>query len=406
MSQPKVLAVGSPPTFRQHVALAFGASPEEVEWIPSVIAAEEQISGAARPPDVLVLSPEIKEFDALGIAEFVGQVSATTAVILVRDRPSSGLLPAAMRAGIRDVVDMSQGNGDLEEALLRAIAWSVKLRDGAQEPATGHGGHRGKVVSIFSSKGGIGKTFLACNLAAAVAARSKRDTALVDLDVKVGDVFSYYGREPSRPVQDLVAVGDKRTRDDIVGLGTKFADHLYAFGSLPDPAAEAMGGETAGKVLRAMRGAFPYTIVDASTEYSDQTVAAFDISEEIWLLTSLDVVGVRHLLIGLETLMSLGVPRDRFRVVLNRADSKVGLDLHDVERILKVRIDATIPSSEMVPRSLNKGRPVYVQEPRSEVALAVEALANRVIGTVTTPVTNAEIAPSPKRLALRLLGLR
>jgi pilus assembly protein CpaE len=239
-----------------------------------------------------------------------------------------------------------------------------------------------------------------------VAAKSGTDTALIDLDIKVGDVFTYFGREPARPSEDLEELGENSTRDELIELGSKVEDNLYAFGSLPNPAAEPMPGERAGKVLRALRGAFPYTIVDASAEYSDQTVAAFDVSDEIWLVTSLDVVAVRHLLIALETLTSLGVPRERFRILLNRADSKVGLDLGDVERILKVKIDTLIPSSELVPRSLNKGRPVYVQEPRSDVAVAIGKLADSVLGTETTQVVNPVPVPAGKRRAVRLLGLR
>jgi pilus assembly protein CpaE len=402
MSSAQILAIGSPPSFREVVARAVDIAPESVDWTQSVIAAEEAISSGAKP-GVIVLSPEISDFDALGIAEFIGQVAPTTAIILVRDHPAPGILPAAMRAGIRDVVDLAQG--DLEDALRRALTWAQKLTvAGDSHPA--QPGHKGRVITVFSSKGGIGKTFLTTNLAAAVAAKARRDTALVDLDFKVGDCFTYFGVEPTRPVQDVLAIGDKTDRDDILSLGTKLEENLHVYGTIPDPAAEAMPGESAGKVLRALRTAFPYTIVDASTDYSDQTVAAFDISDEIWLLTSLDVVGVRHLLIALETLHSLNLPSDRLRIVLNRADSKVGLDLADVERILKVRIDATIPSSELVPRSLNKGRPLYLDDSKSDVALSVGKLAERVIGTDATPVTNAMITPSPKRFALRLLGLR
>jgi pilus assembly protein CpaE len=404
MTTPRVLTIGAPPTFRQEVAHAIDVSPELIDWMPSITAAEEVLA-LEQAPDVIVVSPEVKDFDALGLAEYVLHVAPTTAIVLVRENPPKSLLPAAMRAGIREVVDLAEDGSDLEEAMARALAWAGKLRS-VSNGSSSKSPYRGKVITIFSSKGGTGKTFISTNVAAAVAAKSQIDTALVDLDVKVGDVFSYFGSEPSRPAEDLAALGDKSTRDELVDLGSKVEDHLYAFGSLPDPAAEPMPGERAGKMLRALRGAFSYTIVDASAEYSDQTVAAFDVSDEIWLVTSLDVVGVRHLLIALETLMSLGIPRERFRILLNRADSKVGLDLADVERILKVKIDTRIPSSELVPRSLNKGRPVYLQEPRSDVAMAIGQLADGVLGAETTQVMNPVHAPAGKRLAVRLLGLR
>jgi len=404
MTGARVLTIGAPPSFRQEVAHSIDAAPELIDWMPSITAAEEVLA-LEQAPDVIVVSPEVKDFDALGLAEYVLHFAPTTAIVLVRDNPPKSLMPAAMRAGIREIVDMSDEGSDLEEAMARAIAWAGKLRS-VGSPSNQKSVHRGKVITIFSSKGGTGKTFLSCNVATAIAAKSQLHTALVDLDMKVGDVFSYFGQEPTRPGDDLALLGDKSTRDELTELGSKVEDHLYAFGSLPDPAAEPMPGERAGKVLRALRGAFPYTIVDASAEYSDQTVAAFDVSDEIWLVTSLDVVGVRHLLIALETLMSLGVPRERMRILLNRSDSKVGLDLADVERILKVKIDSRIPSSELVPKSLNKGRPVYLHDPKSEVAAAIGRLADHVLGGETQQVHNPAPVPAGKRLATRLLGLR
>jgi pilus assembly protein CpaE len=118
-------------------------------------------------------------------------------------------------------------------------------------------------------------------------------------------------------------------------------------------------------------------VVDASVDYSDSALVCFDLSELICLITSLDVVGVKHLGKALDTLLQIGLPRDRFRVVLNRADSKVGLDSSDVERVMKVQVDAMIPSSRLVPTSLNKGRPVVLDEPSSEVAVAVRQLAGK-----------------------------
>ncbi len=94
----------------------------------SATAAEEMLINAYEAVDVLVLSPEVKEPDALGLAEFVGRTAPSTAIVLVRDHTWNGLLPAAMRAGIRDVVDMTQGTDELREAVERAVAWAESLR--------------------------------------------------------------------------------------------------------------------------------------------------------------------------------------------------------------------------------------------------------------------------------------
>jgi pilus assembly protein CpaE len=381
VTEVSVVAVGTPQSFRQQIARALELEGDEVGWVQSATAAEELLINAYAPIDVLVLSPEVKEPDALGLAEFVGRTAPSTAIVLVRDHTWNGLLPAAMRAGIRDVVDMTQGTDELREAVERAVAWAANLRSatvGARPD--GQKVRRGSIVSVFSSKGGSGKTFLTTNLAVSIGQMTGQDVAVVDLDVDMGDVFTYFGREPSASITDLMELGEGADSEQIRRVGVEVAPHTWAFGAPPDPAAEAPAGEAVGKFLRSIRSEFDYVVVDASVDYSDSALVCFDLSDMICLVTGLDVVGVKHLSKALDTLLTIGLPRERFRVVLNRADSKVGLDAADVERVMKIRVDAMIPSSRLVPMSLNKGRPVVLDDPGSEVSQAVAQLAIRFSG--------------------------
>ena len=383
--QQSVLAVGTPQTFRTTIARALEVEADDVGWVQSVTAAEEVLVEGGEPVNVLVLSPEVKEPDALGLAEFVGRTAPMTAIVLVRDKAWNGLLPAAMRAGIRDVVDLTQGSEEIRDAIERAIVWAESLRqirgDMQSKPS-----QRGTVISVFSSKGGTGKTFLATNLATAVAELSGKDTAVVDLDVDMGDVYSYFGSEPNKQVPDLIALGEGADRDQVMANAARFGEHLYGFGAVPDPAMQPPAGEAVGKYLRVLRQNFAYVVVDASADYTDLALACFDLSDAICLVTGLDVVSVKHLSKALETLLTIGLPRERFRIVLNRADSKVGLDAGDVERVMKIQVDTMIPSSRLVPTSLNKGRPVFLEEPNSEVAGSIRLLAQKFTGPA--PVMN------------------
>jgi pilus assembly protein CpaE len=386
VTEVSVVAVGTPQSFRQQIARALELEGEEVGWVQSATAAEELLIQAYAPIDVLVLSPEVKEPDALGLAEFVGRTAPSTAIVLVRDHTWNGLLPAAMRAGIRDVVDMTQGTDELREAVERAVQWSANLRSattGVRQD--GFKVRRGTIVSVFSSKGGSGKTFLTTNLATALGQLTAHDVAVVDLDVDMGDVFTYFGREPTASIADLMELGEGADSEQIRRVGVEVAPHTWAFGAPPDPAAEAPAGEAVGKFLRTIRSEFDYVVVDASVDYSDSALVCFDLSDMICLVTGLDVVGVKHLSKALDTLLTIGLPRERFRVVLNRADSKVGLDASDVERVMKIRVDAMIPSSRLVPTSLNKGRPVVLDDPNSEVSQSVTQLAIRFAGTDQHP---------------------
>jgi pilus assembly protein CpaE len=378
VSDPGVYAVGTPQSFRQTLARALEVETDGIGWVQSATAAEEALINGDSPIDVLVLSPEVKEPDALGLAEFVGRSAPGTAIVMVRDHTWNGLLPAAMRAGIRDVVDLTQGSEELRDAVERAISWAQNLRSADMREQLSPN-ERGRIISVFSSKGGTGKTFLTTNLASAIAEVTGQDTAVVDLDFDMGDVFTYFGTEPSSNIVDLMLLGEGGTRDEIRSQGRKLGDHLWGYGAPSDPTAETPAGEQIGKFLRAIRSAFTYVVVDASVDYSDSALVCFDLSDDICLITGLDVVGVKHLSKALDTLLAIGLPRDRFRVVLNRAGSKVGLDAADVERVMKIQVDAMLPSSVLVPMSLNKGRPVVLEEPSSDVAVAVQSLAERFV---------------------------
>jgi pilus assembly protein CpaE len=377
-----------------------------------VTTAEEMLLDAATPPEAVVLSPAVKDADALGMGEFVKRRFPQTALILVREKAEPALLHQAMRSGLRDVVDLSRGTEELRQALDEALSWARSLRGASAEWSRPEPRMRAPIVAVFSSKGGTGKSFLASNLAAAMAGGRRNDTALLDLDTEMGDVFSYFGEEPRQAFSDLLALADERSpRQRIREAGLSFMPHLWGYAAPNDPAAPAVSGESVGKLLRAMRGSFDAVVVDCPAAYSDQVLTTFELADTILLITGLDVVGLKHLSIAARTLMDLGVPKERFRVVLNRADSQVGLNPATVERALGIPVDAMVPSSRLVPTCLNRGRPVVVEEPRSEVARAVGDLAGR-IGPATRCAADApQTWNAPKRSdaphgLARLLGRR
>ena len=380
MTDASVIAVGGRPTFRHQVARALERDVDGVDWTATVSAAESAMEDRHQPPNVVVLAPGVKEVDAFGLAEFMGRTSPASAVLLVRNQVSNGLLPVAMRAGVREVVDLSQGGEELRRALERAVTWSENLLTVRGTEQRESDGHRAEVFSVFSSKGGTGKTFLATGLALALAGQTGKDTALIDLQFGVGDCLSYFGKEPTHALPDMVGIGTMDDPDAIKEIGVPVQDHLWVFACPPDPSNETPSGEAIGQVISTLRRTFDYVVVDAANDYSDATLSGLDLSDTVCLITGLDVVGVRHLSVGLQTLQSLGFPSDRFRFVLNRADSKVGLRVEQVEKVMNLKVDGMIPSSRLVPSALNEGRTVVEMYPSSDVAKAVSRLAMKLAG--------------------------
>jgi pilus assembly protein CpaE len=302
-------------------------------------------------------------------------------VLLVRDVPVDGAFPRLVRGGVRDVVDLTKGRNEFKEALRRAVEWNGGMR-GTASP-NGSRGPTGVVVAVFSTKGGTGKTFLACNLAAALAERSGSQVALLDLDHDLGDVFAYFDAEPSRTLQELLTLDDGADAEAVAQLGTPLAKGITGFGSRPDPRAEPIPGAAIARMLSKLKEAFPFSVVDATSEYSDHVLAALDLSDAICLVTGLDAIGVRHMSIAMQTLQNLGVGRERLHFVVNRADSKVDLTIQDIERLLEIHVDSRIPSSPLVPRSINHGKLLWFDKRRSDVAKGVEAFADRLMAKLT-----------------------
>jgi len=398
MEDLRVVVVGEP-TFRHDVAQALGINPQEVTWARTIEAVEHDDA------DIIALSTEVDTAKAIDFAESTARLNPTASLILVRGENQNGILPTLMRAGFRDVIDLSKEvEGELKQALERAVEWTQSFRTLQEVPDT-FSGPQGTVITVFSSKGGTGKSFLAANLAAAFADRTGCDTALLDLDLDMGDLFSYYGTEPARSIHDLLKydkAGDRwiiphLTREEIRASATNLGDHLFGFGSPSDPGAEKIDPDAIKGLLAAMRGAYDIIVVDAPADYSDQIIVAVDVSDAICLVAGLDVVGIKHLSKGLDTLLQIGVPRDHLRIVLNRADSKVGLSPEDVEKVLDIHIDSMVPSSRLVPMSLNKGVPTYIDEPKSDVAQAVGAFADRLRKSLEIP-DKTEHEESKRRL--------
>ena len=376
----KVISVGSSPTFYREVTEALRARPEDINWVQSAESFGSRFTELRGTTELVVISPEVDHDRALEIARTVSASAPPTATVLVRTSPLNGSMQDAMRAGVRDVVDLSDQSHSLRTSLEQAMTWSSTLRSATN----GHKTQSGRVISVFSTKGGAGKTFLASNLAVAASQMLDDEVALVDLELGMGDVFSYFGMEPQRSFQDLLALGSDVDRETIRKIGSRLGENLFGFGSPPDPSIQPADSDAVSRSLQSLREIFGHVIVDLSPDYSDMCLAALESSDLICLITQLDVVGVKHLAKALETLSSIGVPPERFRIVLNRADSKVGIEAADVEKVLKIKVDALVPSSRLVPASLNNGKPVLLAEPKSDVSRSIRSFADQLFGDYST----------------------
>jgi pilus assembly protein CpaE len=324
-----------------------------------------------------IVGPTLADAEAIGLAGRLQQGAPDVSVLLVRRHESGELLREALRVGVKDVLPSASDEATVRAAAARALEIARALRGRLTGGAPTEAGEQrapGKVVTVFSSKGGCGKTFLATNLAVALASGGT-EVALVDLDLHFGDVAIMLQLFPSHTIHDAA----QTSQLDPLSLKSFLTHHESGIWALVAPTeptvADTIGAGAVATILKLLREAFAYVVIDTPAAFSEPVLAAFDESDLIVMLATLDVPSVKNLKLAMQTMELLHYPRNRIRTVINRADSKVGLRLPDVEKVLGSRVDVTIPSSRTVPLSVNKGHPILLEEPKAAVAQAVRRVA-------------------------------
>jgi pilus assembly protein CpaE len=324
---------------------------------------------------LVVIGPDIPLDAACSLAEVERVDRPELGVILLRHRLEVNALAQALRSGVREVVQ-----ADDQNALSDAVRRSQLLTAQLQGHAHAGGGRDGKVVTIFSAKGGVGKTTLATNLAAHLAATGSK-TLLIDLDLMFGDVAISLQLVPKSSVRDIAMMQGHLDQQGIESVAVRHEESgLDVIPAPSDPAdAERIPGAAVEELLRVARTVYDYVLVDTPPNLTEHVLIACDLSDLTLLIATLDIPAVKNLRIAMNTLDALGASKEARTIVLNRSDAKVGLRREDVESALKHPIGASVPSSVAVPTSINRGVPVVISDPKSPVSMAFREVADREI---------------------------
>jgi pilus assembly protein CpaE len=231
-----------------------------------------------------------------------------------------------------------------------------------------------KVIVVISPKGGSGKTAVSSNIAVALSQRHPGKVVAVDLDVQFGDLSTALSLSPEHTLAQLA----RTTQIDATTVKlflTLYYNGLYVLAGARDPVdAEAISHAHVSEVLPLLAQNFDFVIVDTPAGLDERTLAAIECATDLLMVSSLDVTSIRSLRKELDALDHMGIKAQR-QMVLNRADSKVGLNPSDAEEAIGMKIACSIPSSREIPLSLNLGTPVVISEPKSAVAKQMEQLS-------------------------------
>jgi pilus assembly protein CpaE len=307
-------------------------------------------------------------------------------VVVLTQSSANGFVREVFEAGADDLVMPPPGDdpasGMVAHQLRIAVEKAVARRRG---PATGAQSALASMICVLGPKGGIGKTLTSANLAVGLALAGRKVT-VVDLDLQFGDVGLSLALTPSRTIHDLVKSGGSLDAEKIEGY---LARHPSGVRVLMAPVrpdqATSVTIEFLRDVYALLRATNDFVIVDTPPGFSPEVIASIDSSTHVCMVGMLDSLSLKNTKLGLETLELMGYNRKRIRIVLNRADSDVGVTREDVAQVLGRAPDVFVPSHRDVARSINEGTPIVQFRPRSDAAKTFRSLVELYEGAEPRP---------------------
>ncbi len=320
-------------------------------------------------------------------------------VVLLCPLGTNGYVDAAFGAGVDDIVALpangnGNGNGDAPAVTSRQLLFTVEKAVARKKGTTVGTEQLGTMISVLGLKGGSGKTLTASNLSVALASAGHRVT-MVDLDLQFGDVGLALGLNPERTIFDLISSGGSL---DAEKLEDFLAVHPSGVRALLAPTRPDQAGIVTPDFLRdvyaVLREISDFVIVDTPPSFTPEVIGAVDNSSEVCMVAMLDSLSLKNAKLGLETLERMDFDMDRVRLVLNRADTNVGIARDDVSAIMGTEPQVLVPSDRDVTRSVNRGEPIVLQNKRSDAAKAFCGLAEMYIDDARV---RSGVEPPPKR---------
>ncbi|NCW94359.1 MAG: MinD/ParA family protein [Actinobacteria bacterium] len=325
---------------------------------------------------IVVITQSVKSDTAFALAAELRIQFPQINVILIRTRIDVATLAAALEYGIKDVVD-AQDAAALMNAVRRCeeVAEQLTMRSGLASI----NGTRGKLITVYSAKGGCGKTTIASNLAAALSKDNSTSVCLVDMDLQFGDIATALRIHPTKTVTSALEMGESV---DIEGLNKVLLRYENMFDVLLAPTnpsdVEMLNPEFLSKIVATLQHNYDYVVIDTSPALSEVIVRMLRDSDLVLLLTTLDMPAIKNLKLTISALDALGLSKSRRRLILNKSDLKVGLDAKDVEALVDEDISIQVPSSTKVTSASNEGQLVIQAHPHNPVSKAIFQLANQV----------------------------
>lgn len=327
-------------------------------------------------PDVILMDVNMPDMDGIKATEIISQEVPFASIIIISVQSEQEYLRRAMIAGAKNYLTKPFASDELLQAVKQAYYNEQKRKKHVVEIDTNEQ-KSGKVIALFSTKGGVGKTTIATNLAVALALKTGTKVALVDADLQFGDISLFLNILPNRTIFDLLK--------DIDHLDAETVDsHMVDFQNLVKVLAapfrpeqsEMITGAHLTKIIKTLQDSFDYIVIDTAPTFQETMLAVLDAADHVLVVAVTDLPTIKNVKICLEVIESLEYNPEKIKLILNRAQSDSGLDLKEVEESLRNCFSAALPSDgKTVVAAVNRGIPFVISNPQTAVSQGVFAIA-------------------------------
>jgi pilus assembly protein CpaE len=331
-------------------------------------------------PDVVLIDMDLPRIDGITVSQILSATMPNVLIIMTCSSSGQDNIRKAMAAGARDLIVKPFAPQGITHSVVSLYDNTKKSMSIVEKKNYKEIEVKPTVITVFSTKGGVGKTTISSNVAVAIAKKTKEKVVLLDFDFQFGDVPIMFDLYPKRTILELI---NEIQGLDIESLEEYLIEHPSGVKILPAPLspeyADFITPQIVDKILKLLLENYKYIVIDTAPTFQDVNLAALDAADKIFFITTLELSTIKNVKLGLQVMNTLNYEDSKVNILLNRYNNKAGISKEDLEKTLGKKVIYTIPEDTTTAvHSLNKGNPFILSHGSSKLAKSIIEIASSV----------------------------
>ncbi len=353
----------------------------EIEVVGEANGGSEAIRQTERlNPDLVLMDISMPDMDGIRATELLSYRAPKTSVIIMSFQSETEYMKKAMIAGAKEYIVKPFTGNDIINTILKVYKKDTRKREILNIPSEPlEDRSPARIISLFSTKGGVGKTTVAVNVAVELANRQLAKVLLIDLNLQFGDIASFLNLVPKKTIADLAQVTTVKYEEIRFNMLTHTSGVEVLAASTRPEYAELITAEHIGQILNEVKPNFDYVICDNVSRFDEISLSGLEVADEIWLVLGMDIPSIKNTKLSLDILQNLNYSH-KVKIILNRFDKKSTITLKDIEDSINLKVDYTISNEEQpFITALNKGIPLIEAYPNANASEEIRKIVEKII---------------------------